>query len=234
MGWLIFWLVVIAVVWGVVDAGNKAKMAKAEENAFAASHKGWDVYVSPHSRTVLGLNRDADQIVLGPITAAKQYPLSAVAQIEVLRDGASVTTTDRGSQAAGAAIGALAFGGIGLLLGGLTGSKSNKATIHSIALKIIVDDPKSPVHVVEFFRSAEKKGTDASSEFVKSAAQKVDHFHALLVNALRKRTEAEVPKTISVSDEVARLWELRQAGALTEDEYSQQKRLLLGAKPQIE
>jgi len=229
MGWLIFFLFVGWFAWVAIDAAQKAKLQKAEDDAFVAAHKEWDIYVSPHSRTVLGLNRSTEQLVLGPVRSTKQYPLSDVAQVEVLRDGASITSTNRGSQAAGAAIGALAFGGIGLLLGGLSGSKRTNSTVHSIALKIIVDDPKSPVHTVEFFKSDEKKGTDATSEFVKAAAQRIDHFHALLINALRKRSDSGSSSvSTSVSDEVARLWELKQAGALTEEEFNQQKQRLLG------
>ena len=184
MGWLILVLIVGAVIWAMISAANLAALQKAEDGTFASNYKGWDYYVSPHNRNVLALNRELGQVALGHVTAPTQYPLGKITQIEVLRDGASITSTNRGSQLAGAAIGGLALGGVGLLLGGLTGSKRNQNTITSIAIKVMVDDGVAPIHSIEFFKSPDKKGTDSQNEFVISAAQKVDHFHALLVNAI--------------------------------------------------
>ena len=227
MGWLVFFLIVGAVVWATASAIGQAKLQKAEDNTFASTYRGWDFFVSPHNRNVLAINREQGQVALGSVSAPKQYSLSTITQVEVLRDGASITSTNRGSQLAGAAIGALALGGIGLLLGGLTGSKRNQNTIHSIAIKIVVDDSTSPVHTIEFFKSPDKKGTDSKDSFVTAAAEKVDHFHALLVNALKNTA---TPAEDSVALQLGRLWELKQAGALTDDEFAAQKQRLLGAQ----
>ncbi|MFT3729552.1 MAG: SHOCT domain-containing protein [Terricaulis sp.] len=228
---LIVVILFLAIVWGVISAIGTATLQATENSAFSANFKGWDFYISPHTRNVLALNRERGLIALGPVSKPKQYSLDQITQVEVLRDGASVTSTNRGSQIAGAAIGVIAFGGLGLLLGGLTGSKRNQSTVHSIALKVFVDDSAAPAHMIEFFKSPDKKGTDSASGYVKTAAGKLDHYHALLLNALKVQSPSM--KVDDAATQIAKLWELKQSGALTEEEFIQQKQRLLAPPPAV-
>lgn len=123
----------------MVNAAQQAKIRANQNAEFIASHQGWDIYISPYNRGVIAIGRSTQEAVLGIVTASKCYKLSNIASVEVLRDGATVTTTNRGSQVAGALIGGVAFGAVGLLIGGVTGSKRNTNTIHSVAIKLIVD-----------------------------------------------------------------------------------------------
>jgi ribosomal protein L7/L12 len=80
-----------------------------------------------------------------------------------------------------------------------------------------------------FFKSPSKNGTDARSPLLKPALEKADRFHALLVNALRNHQRA-TPSIPNTTNELQRLWELKTAGALSDDEFAAQKaRLLSGA-----
>ena len=59
--------------------------------------------------------------------------------------------------------------------------------------------------------------------------EKADRFHAHVLNAMRqaKKQASSGPPTSSAS-ELRTLWEMKQAGALTEEEFVQQKSHLLG------
>lgn len=234
MGWFIFAVIVVAFVWAVMSAIEKAKVQADQAATFRASHAGWDIYVSPYAQKVLGIGRETSEILLGSISMPIKFKLVDVASVEVLKDGATITSTNRGSQLAGAALGGLALGGVGLLLGGLSGSKRNRATIQSLGIKVIVDNRAAPVHTVEFFRSPGKDGIDAKSALVTPALAEVERFHALLLNALRSihqtlptnQGAAALPPP-GTADQIARLWELKQAGALTDEEFAAQKTRLL-------
>jgi len=227
MGILFLVVVGVLLVWAILKAIHDAKIIADQNTEFIASHKDWDVYASAHSRTLIAIDQSQTQIVLGPITAWKQYKISQISSVEILRDGATISSTNRGSQAAGALIGGLALGGVGLLLGGLSGSKRNTTTLHSVAIKVIVDDRQSPVHVVEFFKSPSKKGTDARSAILKPALEKADRFHALLVNALRTQQLNVGQPRLDSATELQKLWDLKLAGALTDQEFVAQKAKLL-------
>ncbi len=217
-------LVAIAITSGFFRVGKKHKW-KAQDRAFHGSHKGWEIYISPYDRGVIALSANGKEVVLGDVTQPNTYPMTAIATVEVLKDGSSITSTDRGSQAAGALVGGAALGGIGLLIGGLSGTRRNKNIIHSLALKVVVEDRMKPVYIVYFFKARFKDGTDAHHKILKEPLDKLDRFHALMVTSLRK-LGAAIAAPISVSDEIKKLWDLKVAGALTDHEYEAHKAAL--------
>lgn len=107
--------------------------------------------------------------------------------LEVMRNGSSLQKTNRGSQAAGAAIGAVLLGPVGLLLGGLTGSKRAIENIDRLSLKIFTNDLVQPVHEVVFF---DVKGTKADSLAVKHASQEMDAWYGRMQTILHMRSQS--------------------------------------------
>lgn len=66
-----------------------------------------------------------------------------------VKSGVTITKTDRGSQIAGVVVGGVLMGGVGALIGGLTGKKvSKKIDTGYTVLKITVNDTENPVHVL--------------------------------------------------------------------------------------
>jgi len=140
----------------------------------------------------------------------------------------TVTSTNRGSQLLGSAVGGL-LGPLGAVVGGLSGSSRSRGRLRRLTLKIFVDDYAKPVHAISFFRDGSSKGTDPDEPRVRDAREKADRFHAHVLNAMRqaKKQASSGPPTSSAS-ELRTLWEMKQAGALTEEEFVQQKSHLLG------
>lgn len=103
------------------------------------------------------------------------FGFSDLVGVEVLRNGASLQKTNRGSQIAGAAVGAVLLGPVGLLLGGLTGSKRVVETIDKLSLKIFTNDLGNPVHEIVFLKSP---GSKPDSFLVKQASKELDNWHA--------------------------------------------------------
>ena len=131
----------------------------------------------------------------------------------------------------GAAVGEVLLGPLGLLIGGVTGSKRTVQRVSQIALKIIVDDRHNPIYTIQFLKLP-GAGADPRNKLVKDAAQRTEHIHALLVNAIRNsalplRSAAPQLFERSVADRIDQLWKLKMAGALTQSEYDYQKAQLL-------
>lgn len=112
------------------------------------------------------------------------YGYSDIIAVEVLRNGDAVTTTDRGSQVAGAAVGALLLGPMGLLLGGLTGRKKQSQKVSSLTLRIVTSDMKAPVVDVPFLE-LKAPGLDVSSKRLQRAATLVAEWHGRFLSAMR-------------------------------------------------
>lgn len=234
MGVFITIIVVGLIIWAIV-AASKGKAAKrALKDAFIGSHEGWDAYVTPDLEQVIAIDHDGRRIAIGPLAAPIEVSWSDVASCEVERNGQSITATNRGSQVMGAAVGGLLLGPAGLLLGGLTGSKRNVQKVSELSLKVMIDHRAAPIHRIIFVKMP-GDGVKPESAMLKPIVDRIEHFHALLSNAIRSEDRARVgvsqAPAISEgpSEQIERLWALHQSGAITADEYAAAKgRLLTG------
>ena len=155
---------------------------------------------------------------------------------EIFEDGETITKTARGSQLAGALIGGLALGGVGAIIGGLSGKTTSSGEVKKIDLRITVNRTKNPIHDINFMDVECKKG----GYLYNQAMKKARHWHGLmevLINradseddAKQRELAEESPKLIStgsVADELAKLGELKKQGLLTDKEFLSQKTKLL-------
>ena len=159
---------------------------------------------------------------------------------EIIEDGESVTKTSRGSQIGGALIGGLALGGVGAIIGGLSGSSKSFDKISKIALLITINDVKNPVHYVMLLDddTAHKK-SDPAYQNAMGEAQKWHGKLKVVIHQAdredRQQEQKDAGKTVvtvpqeSLADELAKLGELRDRGILTEKEFASQKAKLLKA-----
>lgn len=240
MGWAIFWIIVLVIVAAFVvaivqgtEASNKAK-ARADvlRDKYAADH----LYVSPFGGAFIAISFDKAMVVLGDDAFEKEYLFSEIAEVEVIQNGSSITKTNRGSQLAGAAVGGIALGGVGFLLGGLSGSKRTLEKVHLVALRLTVDDRVRPLHTVKFLEVS-PPGVDANLSAVKITFEAAETWNAHIINAMRKAQDerqhglaapAPVAAIASQADEIKKLWDLKTMGALTDAEFEARKAALLG------
>lgn len=153
---------------------------------------------------------------------------------ELFEDGATVTKTVRSSQIGGALIGGLALGGVGAIIGGLSGKTQTSGKVKKIDLRLTINDTKSPLHDVCFLNLETKK----DSSLYRQVIQQARHWHGL-VEVLIKRADIEDKGNItsgitqihprSIADEIKKLADLRDSGVLSIDEFQQQKVKLLGS-----
>ena len=152
---------------------------------------------------------------------------------EICEDGVTITKTMRSSQIGGALIGALALGGIGAIIGGLSGKTQTVGKVKRVDLRITVNDTQTPHHVVNFLNLESKKDGIVYELAIATARR----WHGL-IEVLIKRADTEDRKNqkttdphqrASVADELKKLAELRDSGILSAEEFQQQKTRLLNA-----
>jgi hypothetical protein len=229
-------LVIIGLVMAaaiIIASATKAAQTRAAEQRrdVLSQHYAMDeVYVSTVDSSAVGINFEAERILLGQRGRETEYSFDQIAAVEVQENGATVSTTNRGSQLAGAAIGGLALGGVGALIGGLSGSRTSHQKVSSIVLNVSVDSTIEPIHKITFLQVS-GAGVEADGLVAQPARDAAERVHAHLINAMR-RVQERTSSTRALPaapnlDQLGKLWELRQAGALTEGEYASQKAALL-------
>lgn len=151
---------------------------------------------------------------------------------EIFTDGDTVTKTSRSSQAGGALVGGVLLGGVGAIIGGLSGKKTAVEKVRRVDLRIVVNNTQKPVHDINLYSGE----TNKNSMFHKAATEKARHWHSLIAILIKRADEEDkakestpqpVEKNKSVADELSKLMELKEKGILTDEEFTQQKLKLL-------
>lgn len=239
--------VFVAAVIGIMASVGNLNMTNATSRSLQERFPHGKLHVSSEDQSYCMVDFDSSKIVLGlgivrggvlgvESPYENEYDFADIASVEVQRDGTTISSTNRGSQALGAAAGALAFGGVGAIIGGLSGSSTQQERVCRISLAIRVRDNNHPVHSVTFFSwTADKKGLKISHLAVKHALGQVEVFAAHLANAIHA-SENDAPLNSSnapeqtratLTEQIQQLMSMRDAGALTEAEFATAKAKLL-------
>ncbi|ANY68776.1 hypothetical protein BBD42_21620 [Paenibacillus sp. BIHB 4019] len=109
----------------------------------------------------------------------REFSLSDVLEVEMIEDEVQITKTSRGSQLGGAVIGGLIAGGVGAVIGGVSGTKTTSSdSVKRIYMKLIVDDTKRPYVTVNFLN--EKKEISKKDKKAEKAIEDANHWYGLI------------------------------------------------------
>ena len=163
-------------------------------------------------------------------------PYNDLLSSEIFEDGKTITRSSRTSQLGGALIGGLALGGIGAIIGGLSGGKTSTNRVTKIDLRLTINRTNAPVHDINFMNM---EGRYAEFAYP-GAISRARHWHGLLKVIIHKADEEDKlkerkaslekmnnAKNNSVADELSKLADLKKQGIITEEEFASQKEKLL-------
>ncbi|MBE1446089.1 SHOCT domain-containing protein [Paenibacillus sp. OAS669] len=226
-----------------IDNEERSKKQKEAEDRLnrMPNYKSTQKYSSPSGDITLSIDENSKQISFVNTNfyhKDKTYKYRDILKSEILTDGISVTSTNRGSQLGGALLGGLLAGGVGALIGGLSGSTTSQEKVKKIELNIIVNDTANPIHKIAFLDSDFTSYAKDSHEY-KDAYNTAYHCHQLIGVLIRQADEEDKRKEIStsssnsqgnvsVADELRKLVQLKDEGIISGDEFEAQKKKLIG------
>ncbi|MEK4532096.1 SHOCT domain-containing protein [Solibacillus sp. FSL K6-1554] len=245
MGLLLAIIVIIGIIFTVFDINQKDKIKREhgkkeikinkliwELNDFVVSQK----LVTPHLEKAICIDETNKKIGIIDSASDKKYIFEYrdILESEIIEDGNTVSNTSRTSQIGGAIIGGVLAGGVGAIIGGLSGESTSQQEIKRVDLKIVVDNTTNPVHIINFL--FEPIGIKKSSYKYKEASKEITHWHSLISVIIRQaediknteaRNENSTVYSTSIVEELRKLSELLSDGAITDSEYNQIKATIL-------
>ena len=188
-------------------------------------------FISYDYKNILALDEESKRIcVVSDDGTRKIYLYKDLLQVEIVEDGVSVTTTSRTSQLGGALVGGMLAGGVGAVIGGLSGKTKTEREINSIELKLVVNDTNQPVYSFVFYKKKKFEEFQATQK----AKNEVNFWHSLISVLIKRADEEDITSNESnkndynsVADELLKLSELLKQGIITKEEFEKQKTKLL-------
>jgi len=170
------------------------------------------------------------------------YPYSSIVAFELLEDGESKVSGGLGRALVGGAL----FGGVGAVVGGVTGTKTTRGICKNLRIKVTVNNMSNPVVYLTF--GDDSFGVEkSSSKFKKSYSIAQECLSVLqLICDIQNQSPPEpivmtelpqepinndnIPTTAMTSsaDEIRKLKSLLDSGVITDEEFVIAKKNLLG------
>ena len=179
-----------------------------------------------------GINENSRQFAIGKgfipsLKHATLYSYHDIVDFELIEDGTSITKGGLGR----AAVVGLLFGGVGAVVGGVTGGKKAQQKCTSLMVKITVNNVNTPAEYIKLITSPiDKSGFTYKAAF--QNAQDIISILQLICSQCEAEKAAETPtsavKESSSADEIRKFKALLDEGIITEEEFNAKKKQLLG------
>lgn len=151
------------------------------------------------------------------------FPFSDLVNFELNEDGETLSKGGLGKAVAGG----LLLGGVGAVVGGVTGKKKQKALVNSMYIRLSLKNRWVKSLKIDLIKTQTKK----SSMIYKATKQSADEIISTLemISSHNDSTaEVTVTNASSPADELLKYKELLDMGAITQEEFDKKKKDLLG------
>lgn len=162
--------------------------------------------------------------ILGAKTnKSRVYSFSDIREFELLENGNSVSSGGLGRALAGGIL----FGGVGAVVGGVTGKKKGVSTITSMQIKITTADMDTPAVYINFITGGASYKTNSFvyRDFAKNA-QEILSTLSVIVNG--KDGSKQIVSGAGDISELREYKKLLDEGIITKAEFEKKKQSILG------
>lgn len=104
------------------------------------------IAINEKDKKIALLKRDQQEISFN----LRKIDFRDIVEVSTYEDGGLINKVSRGSQISGALVGGVLAGGVGAIIGGLSGKSHSNETSNKLSLLIVIDDLKSPYHEINF------------------------------------------------------------------------------------
>jgi len=184
-------IVIVGVIIQISVNSNKKKMFLSEfENIqnFNSSQK----FISENLINAIAIDESTQKICLLSYYQnninQKIINYNDILSSELFIDNDTITKTSRMSQAGGTLVGAALLGGVGAVIGGLSGKKTSSDVVKRIDLRLVINDMSNPMYDINFLNMETKK----NSLIYNASLNKARHWSGIIDIVIRNSEKVEV------------------------------------------
>ncbi|WP_188206960.1 SHOCT domain-containing protein [Alkalibacillus aidingensis] len=254
-GWLVFLLFLVIIV-GVILLGRseskeqqaikdkKEKLLSNIKNVLLEDFTVTKEYITNDQDHGILIDEDNKKvcIVWQGMNRHKVFNYRDILESEIIEDGETITKSSRKSQIGGALLGGVLAGGVGAIIGGLSGKQKSDKEIISLDLKLVVNNTQNPVYTINFLKAEIESISQKPIPIKKSSSQyklsknKINHWHSLITVLIKQADEEDnkqpeptqsTNSNSSTADEIRKLSELLNDGFITQEEFNSEKQKVL-------
>ena len=152
------------------------------------------------------------------------YSFDDILDFELIEDGNSITKGGTGRAIAGG----LLFGGIGAIVGGATAKRKTKSTCTRLQIKITLNNISNPMVYVNLITTETKTDSLIYKTAYGSAQNIMSVLQIICANNQSISENTSVASSISSADEIIKYKQLLDQGIITQEEFNEKKKQLLG------
>lgn len=152
----------------------------------------------------------------------KVYNYKDIIEFELLEDGETITKGGLGSAIAGGVL----LGGVGAIVGGVTGKKKTNSIVNSLQIKITLNNMSNPNVYIKLIKSKTKTNSFTYKTSYKLAQDILSVLSIIVEN--NEKSKNEVKNISSEVDEILKFKNLLDDGIITQEEFDKKKKIILG------
>lgn len=158
------------------------------------------------------------------------YSFDDIVEYELLEDGNTITKGGLGR----AVVGGVLFGGVGAIVGGVTGGKKSNSVVNSLKIKITINDFQTPAIFINLITTKTKSSSSVYKMAYEQAQQILSVF--AIIQKQNESVQNDINNTesnnltFSAADEILKFKSLLDQGIITKEEFDEKKKQLLNYK----
>ena len=237
MGYLFFGLIafVFIMILMIADSKNKAEQKAKDVQSMSLKidkdngFKTFKKIVSRNSTFILSFNEEDKKLLISKKDAIDTINYEDIIGVELIQDNIITSSKSTSNIVGRAIVGGVLLGGVGALIGGVTGKDKQKESASYIGLNIHTKNITIELCVFdslnEFASKKIKKGQLLWSEY-ETGRKQAKEIERLLTVIVDKNTPVKTPQ-LSTADDLSKLGTLLKDGLLTQEEFEQEKAKML-------
>lgn len=207
---------------GITRLENSAAFSSAEVRALISARTSLIENFSPTRK--IGSHLKIDDVTKAFKVRKEVFAFSNLASFELLEDGEIVTSGGLGRALVGGAL----FGGVGAVVGGVTGGKRSRNVTTSMSIQLNLRNCHRTTVTIPFIKSEMKQNSSVYKSIRATAGECLSALQTI-IDSQEQAIHTERAETAfnSTADEILKFKQLLDAGIISVEEFEAKKQQLL-------